>query len=57
MTHSRAERERDSWSQARRIRVSAAILKKKVPILVTTNREKATLFLQETSKADKEGAG
>ena len=37
--------------------LQAAIVKKKVPLLVTTNREKASLFLEETSKADKEGTG
>jgi len=36
--------------------LSAAMLKKKVPLLVTTNREQAKLFIEETSKADKEGA-
>jgi hypothetical protein len=35
--------------------LSAAMLKKKVPLLVATNREKATLFIEEASKADKEG--
>jgi hypothetical protein len=33
------------------------MVKKKVPLIVTTNREKASLFLEETSKADKEGTG
>ena len=37
--------------------LQAAMLKKKVPLTVTTNREKASLFLEETSKADKEGTG
>ena len=37
--------------------LSAAMLKKKVPLLVSTNREKATFYLEETSKADKEGTG
>jgi len=35
---------------------SAAMLKKKVPLMVTTNKEKASLFITETSKAEKEGA-
>ena len=35
--------------------LSAAFIKKKVPLLVTTNREKATFFVQETSKLDREG--
>ena len=37
--------------------LSAAILKKKVPVLVTTVRDKATFFIEESSKADKEGTG
>jgi hypothetical protein len=37
--------------------LQAAMVKKKVPLVVTTNREKASLFLEETSKADKEGTG
>jgi hypothetical protein len=37
--------------------LQAAMVKKKVPLLVTTNREKAALFLEETSKAEKEGTG
>ena len=37
--------------------LSAGLLKKKVPLLVTTNKEKATLFINETSKAEKEGTG
>jgi hypothetical protein len=37
--------------------LQAALLKKRVPLLVTTNREKAQLFIEETSKADKEGSG
>lgn len=37
--------------------LQAAIVKKKVPLLVTTDREKALLLLEETSKADKEGTG
>ena len=37
--------------------LQAAIVKKKVPLLVTTMREKASLYLEETSKADKEGTG
>ena len=36
--------------------LSAAMLKKKVPLLVTTNRDKAQLFVEESSKAEKEGA-
>ncbi|OFW37674.1 MAG: hypothetical protein A3J29_06275 [Acidobacteria bacterium RIFCSPLOWO2_12_FULL_67_14b] len=36
--------------------LSAAILKKKVPVLVTTARDKAQFFLEETSNASKEGA-
>lgn len=35
--------------------LQAAILKKKVPVQVTTNREKADYYIQETSQADKEG--
>src|SRR5688572_18549031 len=34
--------------------LQAAIVKKKVPLPVTTDREKALLFLEETSKGDKE---
>lgn len=37
--------------------LSAGMLKKKVPLLVTTNREKATFYLEETSKASQEGTG
>ena len=37
--------------------LQAAMVKKKVPLVVTTNREKASLFLEETSKSDKEGTG
>jgi len=37
--------------------LQAAMVKKKVPLVVTTNREKASLYLEETSKADKEGTG
>jgi hypothetical protein len=37
--------------------VSAAFLKKKVPVLVTTTRDKALFFLEETSNATKEGTG
>ena len=37
--------------------LSAAILKKKVPVLVTTTKEKAAFYLQETSSATKEGTG
>jgi hypothetical protein len=37
--------------------LQAALVKKKVPLLVTTNRETASLFLEETSKAEKEGTG
>jgi hypothetical protein len=36
--------------------LSGAMLKKKVPVLVTTARDKATFFLEETSKLEKEGA-
>ena len=37
--------------------LSAAIIKKKVPVMVTTNREKAEFVMIETSIATKEGAG
>ena len=37
--------------------LSGALMKKKVPVLVTTARDKATFFMEETSKADKEGTG
>lgn len=37
--------------------ISAAFLKKKVPVLVTTTRDKAQFFLEETSNATKEGTG
>lgn len=37
--------------------LSAALMKKKVPVLVTTARDKALFFMEETSKADKEGTG
>lgn len=37
--------------------LSAALMKKKVPLLVTTLRDKASFFMEETSKADKEGTG
>lgn len=37
--------------------LQAALVKKKVPLVVTTNREKASLFLEESSKSDKEGTG
>ena len=37
--------------------LQAAMVKKKVPLAVTTNREKASLFLEESSKAEKEGTG
>lgn len=36
--------------------LSAALLKKKVPVLVTTQRDKATFYFEETSKASQEGA-
>jgi hypothetical protein len=36
--------------------LSAAFLKKKVPVLVTTVREKAQFYLEESSNASKEGA-
>ena len=36
--------------------LSGAILKKKVPVRVTTTRDKATFFMEETSTASKEGA-
>jgi hypothetical protein len=36
--------------------LSAAILKKKVPVNVTTNRERADFFMEEGSNATKEGA-
>ncbi len=36
--------------------ISAAILKKKVPVLVTTSRDKATFFLEEVSKLEKDSA-
>lgn len=35
--------------------LAGAILKKKVPVLVTTARDKATFFMEETSLASKEG--
>ena len=37
--------------------LSAAILKKKVPVMVTTNRERADFYMEETSNATKEGTG
>jgi hypothetical protein len=37
--------------------MSGAIMKKKVPVLVTTARDKASFFLEESSKATKEGTG
>jgi hypothetical protein len=37
--------------------LSAAIIKKKVPVLVSTNREKAEFVITETSNATKEGTG
>lgn len=37
--------------------LQAAILKKKVPLVVTTNKAQASLFLEETSRAEKEGTG
>lgn len=37
--------------------LSGALVKKKVPILVTTSRDKATFYMEETSKAEKEGTG
>ena len=37
--------------------LSGAFLKKKVPVLVTTTKEKAAFYLQETSVATKEGTG
>jgi hypothetical protein len=37
--------------------LSGAIMKKKVPVLVTTARDKASFFLEESSKATKEGSG
>jgi len=36
--------------------LSGAILKKKVPVTVTTDRERADFFIEEHSKASKEGA-
>jgi ATP phosphoribosyltransferase len=36
--------------------LSAAVLKKKVPVVVVTDREKADYFVTEVSKASKEGA-
>lgn len=36
--------------------LSAAMLKKQVPVIVTTNREPATFFVQESSKLEKESA-
>jgi hypothetical protein len=36
--------------------LSGAILKKKVPVVVTTNREKAEFVIEESSNATKEGA-
>jgi len=37
--------------------LSAALMKKKVPLLVTTVRDKASFYMEEKSKADKEGGG
>jgi len=37
--------------------LSAAILKKKVPVQLTTNRESASYFLAPVSEEDKEGTG
>lgn len=37
--------------------LSAAILKKKVPVRVTTDREKASYFLASSSEASKESSG
>ena len=37
--------------------LSAALMKKRVPLLVTTVRDKASFYIEETSKADKEGSG
>lgn len=37
--------------------LSGALLKKKVPVLVTTAKEKAAFYMQETSTATKEGTG
>jgi hypothetical protein len=37
--------------------LAGAIMKKKVPLLVTTARDKASFFLEEASSATKEGTG
>lgn len=37
--------------------LSAAILKKKVPVFVSTAKEKAQFFMEESSNASKEGTG
>jgi len=37
--------------------LSGAIIKKKVPLLVTTARDKANFYLEESSQATKEGTG
>lgn len=37
--------------------LSAAILKKKVPVVAVTDRDKADFFVQTTSNATKEGTG
>lgn len=37
--------------------LGAAILKKKVPVIVTTMRDKATFYIEETSRSEKEGTG
>jgi hypothetical protein len=37
--------------------LSAALIKKKVPLNVTTNRENASFFVEESSKAEREGTG
>jgi hypothetical protein len=37
--------------------LSAAILKKQVPVRITTDREKASYFLTSVSEAKKEGSG
>lgn len=36
--------------------LSAALMKKQVPVLITTNKEQADFFINETSHVDKEGA-
>lgn len=36
--------------------LQAALIKKKVPVLVTTNKDKADFYIEETSKLEKEGA-